>query len=302
MQGVALLRGQLKIPDGAGLPHFLFQLFGDVLYIAVQEGDHPVDHPRVFLLRAFARAGRQAAADLMIDAGPDGAAERQLFIAGADGKGLAQHLQHVAHGGGPDVRAEILRPVLLHAPRDGDARKGLAPVDAHVGIMLVVLQKDVIVRHVQLDQVAFQRQRFQIGIAQQDIKIVHLRHHGRHLGRMLPRMKIAAHAVLEVHRLAHVNDLPLVLHQVAAGAVGQKRELGFQRFIQHANIPSLRVQYSISGKNGKRQTGGNRTRLKTYKQTESCTRFINSHVPGSRCGKRRSLSQPCHCGLWALQK
>ena len=88
-------------------------------------------------------------------------------------------------------------------------------------------------RLMELYQVAFQRQRLQIGIAQQDVKVIHLRHHGGYLGGMLLGMEIAAHAVFQVDRFAHIDDLALMLHQVAAGAVGQHGQLGSQVFAQH---------------------------------------------------------------------
>ena len=88
-------------------------------------------------------------------------------------------------------------------------------------------------RLMELYQVAFQCQRLQIGIAQQDVKVIHLRHHGGYLGGMLLGMEIAAHAVFQVDRLAHIDDLALMLHQVAAGAVGQHGQLGSQVFAQH---------------------------------------------------------------------
>ena len=232
-QRVALLGGQLIVHFLGRGPHFLIKSITDFLAVAVQKGHHAVDDLRVLLLAAQMRARRFTAANFIIDARARGRFERQLFITGADRKHPAHHLQRVAHSRRADIGAKILRAVLLHAAGDGDARKGLAAVDAHIGVVLVVLEQDVVMRLVQLDQVAFQCQRLQIGIAQQDVKVIHLRHHGGYLGGMLLGMEIAAHAVFQVDRFAHIDDLALMLHQVAAGAVGQHGQLGSQVFAQH---------------------------------------------------------------------
>gem|GEM_PF-6890513 len=77
-------------------------------------------------------------------------------------------------------------------------------------------------RFVKLDKVAFKREGLQIGIAEKNIKIIHLGDHGGHLRCMFTCMEIAADTVLQIDGLTDIDDLPLMLHQVAAGAVGQQ--------------------------------------------------------------------------------
>ena len=98
--------------------------------------------------------------------------------------------------------------------------------------MLIVLEQDVILRLMQLDEVAFQNQRFEIRIAEHDIKIIDPGDHRAHLDRVRLGMgEILADAVFEVDRLADVdNRAVFVLHQVAAGAFGQHPDFQLQLF------------------------------------------------------------------------
>ena len=97
--------------------------------------------------------------------------------------------------------------------------------------MFVILQQDVVIRFVQFDQVAFKDQRFQVGFAQQDVEIADMRDHRFHLGRVGRLPEIAPDPVLQVHGLAHIDDLArVVLHQVTAGRVRQHPDLFFQSF------------------------------------------------------------------------
>ena len=75
--------GLFKLQGLGGLPHIFFQLVRHVLILAVQERDHPLHHRPVFVFRAFAAAGAQAAADFIVHAGPLGAVLRQVMVAGA---------------------------------------------------------------------------------------------------------------------------------------------------------------------------------------------------------------------------
>ena len=104
--------------------------------------------------------------------------------------------------------------------------------------MLIILQKDVILRLMQLDQVAFQNQRFEVRIAEHDIKIIDPGDHRAHLDRVrLGVGKILADAVFEVDRLADVDDFPLAFHQVATRTGRQFFNFEFQQIV-HGMLPS----------------------------------------------------------------
>ena len=67
-----------------------------------------------------------------------------------------------------------------------------------------------------LDQVALQHQCFQVCFAKQNLKIVDVGNHGRHLGGVRRIPEIAPDAVLQVHRFPHVNHGTVAaFHQVA---------------------------------------------------------------------------------------
>ena len=118
------------------------------------------------------------------------------------------------------------------------AGKVLGKVDADVGKVLVVLEEYVVFGAVALDEVQFQRQRFHFAVNQHDVKIVHMLHHGLHLGGVVfAGLKILAHAVFQVDRLAHIDDAPLALHQVTTRRIGQVFQLQREFLRTHA-LPS----------------------------------------------------------------
>ena len=70
---------------------------------------------------------------------------------------------------------------------------------------------------VALDEGVFQHQRFKLAARDDDVKIRHLLHHGRHLGQMLA-VEIAGDAVFELFGLADIDDLIVFIeHDVHAG-------------------------------------------------------------------------------------
>ena len=190
---------------------------------------------QLFNLRAVGRlvhqprARRETLPHLMMQARPRLHARLQRLRAMANGKQHARNVQHLAHGGRAHIGAEVPRAVLdLLAPKL-HRRERLAQVDADERVVLVVLQKNVVPRHVLLDQVALQNQRFQLAVHQHDVEIVHLFHHRAHLGRVVGGgVKVLPHAVFQVLRLAYVDNLALALHQIAAGRIGQAADFEFQ--------------------------------------------------------------------------
>ena len=244
--------GALVLHSGSAVHHVLAQHLEHLLVVSPQEGQHTVHHVPVGLFGTLARTGRHALANLIVDAGPGGRLQRQFLAAGSQRKHAAHRLDHLPDCRSADVGAEVLHTVLLpsgllfYAPCQLQTRKGLLQIHSQVGIMLVILQEDVIVRLVQLDEVALQAQRLQIGIAQEDIEIVDMTDHRRNLGGVLRITEIGAHAVLQIDRLADIDDGALrILHQVAARAFGEHADLGFELLtpvdFRHAEITVLSV-------------------------------------------------------------
>ena len=164
---------------------------------------------------------------------------RQLELAGADGEDLPDGVQHLADDGRAQVGAEIAHAVVFPLAADDHLREGLAEVDGQVRVLLVVLEQDVVVGAVELDEVALQHQRLDFAVHQHRVQIVDLLHHRPNLRRVVLRtLEVLAHAVFEVLGLAHVDDRPTGLHQVAARRVRQVFQLDPERIVHaHASLP-----------------------------------------------------------------
>ena len=167
---------------GGGGGHLVFQGVQDFAVAASQEGEHPVYRAAVFLVGALSAAGPKAPADLIIDAGALGLFQGEDGGTGPQGEYPSHGLQHIPDRSGADVGAEIPGAVLFKTAAHFRFGVGVPEVHPDIGIVLVVLEKDVVIGPVQLDQVAFQDQRLQVGAAQEDIEIVDMAHHGLHLG------------------------------------------------------------------------------------------------------------------------
>ena len=214
---VAVERSALVVHLGGGLAHAGSQLVDHRGVLSVQEVDHRPKLRSVVLLADQPRAGSQALADLVVHAGPSGLVRVDGGGAVADGEHRAHHVQHLAHHRCALVGAEVLRAVLgllAHQLRLGEV---LAKVDADVGVVLVVLEQDVVVGAVHLDEVALQREGLHLAVHQHDVEVVHLLHHGAHLGGVAAGgVEVLGHPVLQVLGLAHVDDPAAGLHQIAA--------------------------------------------------------------------------------------
>ena len=247
---IAVQRGAFVIHRLCRLRHALGQRINHRRKFAVQEIDHAVNLLRVFLFRDQIRARRAALPHLMVHARALGLGGIDFQIARAHGKYAAHHVQHLAHDGRALIGAEVFRAVLFLFARKLRTRKRIGQIDADIGIMLIILQKDVVMRAVALDQIAFQRECFQFAVHQNDIEIIDLFHHRAHLRRVVFRcVEILRYAVFQILRLAHVDDFALMLHQIASGRIGQVGNLPFQirgqlhrhtRFFKSAALAQVR--------------------------------------------------------------
>ena len=233
---VAKLRRLLKAHLPRGLVHLLGQPVDHRGRFAAQKIDDLLHHPAVFLRRGQRRARRETFPELVMQTRALMHPRLDRHRARAQGEQPAQHVEHLAHARRAHVRAEILRLVLFHPAHQLHAGVILREVDFQIRVMLIVLEQDVVLRLMQLDEVTFQNQRFEIRIAEHDIKIVDPRHHRAHLDRVRLGMgEILADAVFEVDRLADIDDPALALHQIAARTGGQFFNFEFQQIVHRVS-------------------------------------------------------------------
>ena len=87
-------------------------------------------------------------------------------------------------------------------------------------IGLVVPQQDVETGPKALDQIGFKQQRLDLGMRRHDLHGMSQADHAQDAGRQTGRVHIALHPVLEIFRLAHIQDLTVGAdHAIDAGAV-----------------------------------------------------------------------------------
>ena len=231
---------------GAGDVHLTGELGEQFPAVAVQKVDDARQDGAVRLLAHPARAGRQALPDLMVHAGTPGRFDGKAEIAGAQREKPPHFIHHLPDGGGPDIGAEVLhaRPLVIHVAGQGQAGEGLVEVDTQIGVVFVILEKDVIEGAMLLDEVAFQRECLKVGLAEHEVKIIHAADHGGHLRRMRA-VEILPHAVFQIDRLADVNDLAPAFHDIAAGAFGKHFDFIGQRGIHAAASFQDRSAHSV---------------------------------------------------------
>ena len=232
---VAQKRRLFKLQLPRGFRHLPLQIFEHFVGFTVEEPDHLPDNFRIRLGRNLSRAGRTALADLVMHARAAQLIRIRRLTARPQRKRLPQHFHHLAHSSPANIRPEIFRAVPDHVVHHLRARIRLPLVDADIGIMLIILEENVVIRLVELDKIAFEHQRFEVRLAQNNIEILDFRDHRLNLWRMLLLHEIAAHAVFKIFRFADINNLAPVLHQIAAGAVRQ-----------HGNFQAQRVVHAVS--------------------------------------------------------
>ena len=157
---------RLEVKGFGRLLHADFELALDVRRAPLEEEQHGADHRRIVLLGDLADARREAALDVILEARPV-----LQVAAGAQREELAQELEALVHGRDVRVGAEVARAVLRHAVRQEDARVLLLHRDLDVGIALVVLEADVVMRAVLLDEVALEDQRLDLGVRHDNLEV-----------------------------------------------------------------------------------------------------------------------------------
>ena len=110
-----------------------------------------------------ADAGRRAALDLVLQAGPRAGREHAVG-AGAQREGALQGVERAVDRGGRGERAEILVARLARAAVLGELRPFGVAADDDVGERLVVAQQHVEARPEALDQVVLEQQRLGLAV------------------------------------------------------------------------------------------------------------------------------------------
>ena len=248
-QPVAQHRGLLKIQSLCRSEHLFSKRIGKLRVFSLQK-KHRLLHPRtVFRGRARKLAPCVTVIHMIVEAGPLFSKITRKFFR-ASGKlqckpdGIDHALGHKSSAVGP----KVARAVSHDAADELHGRILVPHVDAQIGIALIVFQENIIFRHVPLDERALEHQRLKLARRDDDVKVVNLADHPARLRRVRGRiLEILAHAVLELFRLADIDDLAgLILHQIHARFQGKRQRLVFQFFKGHSNKklpqkhPSLR--------------------------------------------------------------
>ena len=136
---------------------------------------------------------------------------------------LLHHLDSVAHRRAGSVRTVVPGSVAAQTSRESYPGKGLGHRNTDVRISLIIREHSVVFGTMFLDQVAFEDQRFGLGIGHDVLEPRDLRDHLFDLRRaLISGLKILSDPVFEHDGLAHVDDAVLrVMHEVYARAVWQ---------------------------------------------------------------------------------
>jgi hypothetical protein len=206
--------------------HLRVQVFQHLGLAPAQEFGGVVDVAPVVLGRDQVHAGPAAAADLVQQAGTRAVVE-DAVLAGAQLEHLLQQLHRFLDRPGARERTEVLVLLVQRAAVIGHAR-GVAARDLQVGIGLIVAEQDVVARLEGLDQVVFQDQGLGLAVRDGGLQARDLRDHHRDARARQILLEVARHAVLQVARLADVEDLVLgveiAVHARQAGQLGDRRQ------------------------------------------------------------------------------
>jgi len=90
------------------------------------------------------------------------------------------------------------------------------------GVVLVVLEQDVVEGAVGLDQVGLEEERFHLVAGDDELELIRL---GGDLGGLAEGVEVAGHPGSQILGLAHVADLAPALEEVDPGGFGQGRKV-----------------------------------------------------------------------------
>ena len=212
LEGIPVVGGLFVLHSLGSLEHFFRQVLFQFPHLPVHQQQYLVHQFPVLRKGHLAGTGRQAAMEMVLEAGP-------LHIhvpAMAQGEHGANQLHGVPQGAGVRKRPVVLGPVLEHPPGQHHPGVRFLHGNFQVGIRLVVLQVNIVPGPVFLDQVAFQNQGFHFAGRNNGFNRSHVGIDGPDLGRALGGLpEIAAHPVFQDNGLSYVNHLAgTVVHNV----------------------------------------------------------------------------------------
>ena len=212
--------------------------------VAVFQKFHGVLHRfPVFLLRDAAAAGRAALLDEIIEAGSS-LSDLLRKTAGAvrQKEDLLRRIDRLVHGEAAHIRPDVGCVVVVFLERGEDPRPGLV-CDFDIAVAFVVAQKDVVFRHILLDQAAFEDERLEFAVGHDIFEMIDVFDHLAHLFAVAAvGAEILADAVFERLRLSDIDDFAAgIVHDIDAG---RKRQLHcflpqgfFQGIVCHRRMP-----------------------------------------------------------------
>ena len=235
-QTVAVFRRALKAQLLGCSLHLLLQLLTQALVLALKQEDGLLQ-PRVIVRLLHAGpAPPIAAVHLIIQAGPLLADIAWEFLGAArQAERRTQGVDDLLCAPSAAVGAEIARAVVRDARGQRDDGIGLAQVDAQVGIALVVLEQDVVFRHIVLDERALQHKRLELRRRRDRLEMVDLRDHTPGLRRVRRGiLKILRDPIFQFFGLSDIDHRVVrVLHQIDARLIGQRERCQLQFIACH---------------------------------------------------------------------
>ena len=130
--------------------HALLQITLQLRSASIQHHADGLNHLPIFVLAHITGTGRQAALDMVVQAGPI----RIHFATGAQGEHAAQQLHRGVHGTGIGIGTVIFGPIPQQAARHIQPWKILLQRHLQIGIGFIVLQADIIAGAIFFDQIA----------------------------------------------------------------------------------------------------------------------------------------------------
>ncbi len=222
---VAVARRGLEIQPLRSFGHGVGEFGLDVAAAPRQEGAGLVHLGLILRRTDAADAGRGAALDLVLQAGPRARGEHRVGAVAQQERALQRRdraVDRARRGERPEVigvpapRAPVLGELgVVVVLRDHDVREGL-----------VVPQEHVVARHEPLDEVRLQEQRLHLGVGGDELHGLGLRHHALEADGQLAHHRVVGDPALQVARLADVEHRAVARdHAVDARRLGQRLQV-----------------------------------------------------------------------------
>ena len=147
-------------------------------------------------------------------------------------------LQHGVRYVSGSVGTEILCSIVCDFAYHGNGRVNFLHIQPQVGIPLIILQQNIVFRHISLDQGAFQNQGFKFAGCHNDIEVVNFTDHGPRLrGVGGGILKILADSVFQFFCFADIDHLVrLIPHNIHSGCIGKGQGFILQFIKCHGRI------------------------------------------------------------------